>query len=76
MKKVKPLFLYNGNITPYAVVFWYKPGEDEPSYRTVCYDQKELLDAVKRQKMPGDFYYGMKYRVENYNPEPNLLSAA
>lgn len=72
---MKPIYLYNGNITPYAVVFWFKTGEQTPIYRTVCYDAQELEMAIERSKNPRSVHYGMKYQIVMYNPEPDLVAA-
>lgn len=70
---MKPIILYNGNIPPYAVVFWFVDGEAR--YRTVCYDAQELEMAIERSKNPSSVHYGLKYRIVMHTPEPDLVAA-
>lgn len=32
---------------PHAIIFWTKPGDSEPSSKTVCYDEEELQHNLK-----------------------------
>lgn len=70
---MKPTIMYNGNITPYAVIKWFVDGEAR--YRTICYDDTELVAAIQRRNTPGDFYYRMPYQIVMHTPEPDLVAA-
>lgn len=47
-----------GGPAPLAIIFWYKPNykEERSSYKTVCYDEQEIIDMYKRHTTAGDFY--------------------
>lgn len=72
---MKPIYLYNGNITPYAVILWHKQSDKEPSYRTVCYNEGEVALMIERHNTPGDFYSELYPQIIMYSPEPDLVAA-
>lgn len=46
---------------PVAIVFWIK--DNEPRFKTVCFDENDVLRAMERSRTKDDFYYGMQYTV-------------
>ena len=50
---MNPTFL-GFDITPYAVIIWYK-GE-EAHHRTFCSDEQEIQLMLERHQTEGDFY--------------------
>lgn len=45
---------------PFAIILWYKQGEDEPSSKTICYDENDVITAYKRYTTPGDLYNSLR----------------
>ena len=45
-----------GGPTPLAIIFWYEPGEDTASYKTVCFDEQDVMAMYERHTTDGDFY--------------------
>lgn len=61
-------FIGFGGPAPLAIIFWYKPGEDEPSYKTVCYDEQDVIAMHNHHTTPGDFYNELESSVQLVNP--------
>ena len=48
---------------PLAIIFWYKPNEDEPSYKTVCYDEQDVEQMYKLHTAPVGLYSTLRPSV-------------
>lgn len=75
MSVIKPDFSYNGKLKQYAIIFWIKPGETEPSYKTVCFDEEEVAFNLKKSLNPTSPVYGYRYKIKWVSPEPDLVAA-
>lgn len=53
-----------GGPEPLAIIFWYEPGEDEPSYKTICYSEDDVIAMDKRHKTPSDFYSNLRPSIQ------------
>ncbi|WP_341320848.1 hypothetical protein NSQ62_14515 [Solibacillus sp. FSL H8-0523] len=60
---MKPTLIgYNGP-PPLAIIFWYEAGEDEPSYKTVCYDEQDVEQMYKLHTAPVGLYSTLRPSV-------------
>ena len=46
---------------PFAYVLWLESGE--PRYKTVCYSDKEVREAISLSQLKGHIHYEREYRV-------------
>lgn len=51
---MEPTFLGFGGPTPLAIIIWSENGESK--YKTVCYDESEVIFMYNRHQNSGDFY--------------------
>ncbi|KYG89017.1 hypothetical protein A0U40_13400 [[Bacillus] sp. KCTC 13219] len=64
---------YNGP-PPLAIILWYKPNEDKPSSKTVCFDEQQVIDVYNRYLTPSDMYSKLKPSIHII--EPNEIKTA
>ncbi|MCT6926338.1 hypothetical protein [Metasolibacillus sp.] len=58
---------YNGP-APLAIILWYKPNRDKPSYRTICFDEGDVINMYERYTTPSDMYSKLKPSIHIIEP--------
>ena len=61
---------------PLAVIFWREPGKDEASYKTICYDEQDVITMCKRHTTDGDFYNKLVPSVQMVNGKEPMQQVA
>lgn len=58
--------LYGFDTEPFATVLWLEDGVAR--YKTVCYSDEEVKQAIELADLKGHFHYKRDYRIVSHRP--------
>ena len=73
---MKPTLIGYGGPAPLAVIFWREPGKDEASFKSICYDEQDVINMYKRHTTKGDFYNKLMPSVQMVNSKEPVQQVA
>ncbi|MCH7321757.1 hypothetical protein LZ480_07605 [Solibacillus sp. MA9] len=73
---MKPILMGFNGVSPLAIIFWYKPGEETPFCKTICYDEDDVIAMHNRHTTPGDFYNKLEPSVHLVDSNEPLQQVA